>query len=233
VGQAADTGERMAKQAAKQTEGLGGRAADAGEQAAEEAVRPVRQAADAAPDAARRLREQALEPGAQKVADNAVPMTKQVTDGARPPLPYAISGLWATWPALRFGRAAKHITFCLCGCASWFGCQDACACVRLGAYACVRLLCVQSAEEMRGKRAVRGMRRVQRAMQRAWGWPCLQRMGPAVSCSTAGAVRPAGKAIAENAEPVADQIDAGVIQPAKQAAAQVRVACVLSGVVLA
>jgi len=80
---------------------------------------------------------------------------------------------------------------------------------------------------------VRGMRRVQRAMQRAWGWPCLQRMGPAVSCSTAGAVRPAGKAIAENAEPVADQIDAGVIQPAKQAAAQVRVACVLSGVVLA
>ena len=48
----------------------------------QEAVRPAREAAEAAPDAARRLREQALEPGAQKVAERAVPATKQVTDGA-------------------------------------------------------------------------------------------------------------------------------------------------------
>jgi hypothetical protein len=62
-------------------------------------------------------------------------------------------------------------------------------------------------------------------MQRAWGGPCLQCMGPTVLRPAAGAVRPAGKAIAENAEPVADQIDASVIQPAKEAAAQVRAAC--------
>lgn len=37
----------------------------------------------------------------------------------------------------------------------------------------------------------------------------------------AGAVRPAGKAIAENAEQVADQVDASVIQPTKDIAAQV------------
>ena len=45
-------------------------------------MRPAREAAKAAPDAARRLREHALEPGAQKVAERAVPATKQVTDGA-------------------------------------------------------------------------------------------------------------------------------------------------------
>lgn len=37
----------------------------------------------------------------------------------------------------------------------------------------------------------------------------------------AGAVRPAGKAIADNAEQVADQVDASVIQPTKDIAAQV------------
>ena len=37
----------------------------------------------------------------------------------------------------------------------------------------------------------------------------------------AGAVRPAGKALAENAEPAADQVDAAVIQPAKEITAQV------------
>ena len=47
-------------------------------------MRPAREAAEAAPDAARRLREQALEPGAQKVAERAVPATKQVTDGVPP-----------------------------------------------------------------------------------------------------------------------------------------------------
>lgn len=81
VGDAADKGEALAKQAAKRTEGLGDRSAEAGERAAKEAVRPVKQAADAAPGAARELREKALEPGAQKIADQAVPATKQVTDG--------------------------------------------------------------------------------------------------------------------------------------------------------
>jgi hypothetical protein len=125
VGEAADTGERMAKQAAKQTEGLGGRAADAGEQAAEEAVKPVRQAADAAPDAARRLREQALEPGAQKVADNAVPMTKQVTDGARPPTPSA-RGLGRSGQSSAVGGPPSvPLSACVAALLE-FGCQHAC-----------------------------------------------------------------------------------------------------------
>lgn len=34
-------------------------------------------------------------------------------------------------------------------------------------------------------------------------------------------MRPAGKAIAENAEPAADQVDAAVIQPTKELAAKV------------
>ena len=80
----ADKGEALAKQAAERTEGLGDRSAQAGERAVQEAVRPVRQVANAAPGAARDLREKVLEPAAQKVADRAVPATKQVTDGAPP-----------------------------------------------------------------------------------------------------------------------------------------------------